>query len=68
MSLRTEMNLQQLLMSYFDELDEVLKEVVSSVYSMERQQSDMLRPRVVQQIKDKIDSEVELAFRREGNH
>lgn len=62
------MNLQQLLMSYFDELDEVLKEVVSSVYSMERQQSDMLRPRVVQQIKDKIDSEVELAFRREGNH
>lgn len=68
MSLRAEMNLQQLLMSYFDELDEVLKEVVSSVYSMERQQSDMLRPRVVQQIKDKIDSEVELAFRREGNH
>lgn len=62
------MNLQELLMSYFDELDEVLKEVVSSVYAMERQQSDMLRPRVVQQIKDKIDSEVELAFRREDNH
>lgn len=61
------MNLQELLMSYFDELDEVLKEIVSTVYALERQQSDMLRPRVVQQIKEKIDAEVELAFRKEGN-
>lgn len=49
------MNLQILLLSYFEELDDDLQEVVSEVYALERKRSDELRPRLIGLIKDIID-------------
>lgn len=62
------MNLQQLLISYFDELDDDLKEVISEVYALERQKSDELKPRLIAPIKDIIDrvSDFELLKMGEG--
>ena len=62
------MNLQQLLISYFDELDDDLKEVISEVYALERQKSDELKPRLIAPIKDIIDrvSDFELLKKGEG--
>ncbi len=50
------MNLQELLLSYFSDLDADIKEIVSEVYQLEREYSDFYeRPRNIKpKIKDII--------------
>ena len=60
------MNLKELLIEYFNELPVSLKIIVTEVYDLERQHSDMLRPRIMQQIKDKIDAEADFKLQKEG--
>lgn len=51
------MNLQELLLSYFRELEPNIKEIVSEVYYLERENMDIYeRPRnIIPKIKDVID-------------
>jgi len=62
------MNLQELLLSYFAELDQDVQIVVADVYKLERENSDYyVRPRnVLSRIKDIVDREADFNLMREN--
>jgi hypothetical protein len=60
------MNLQELLLSYFSELEPDIKEIVSDVYALEREYSDFYEnPR---NIKTKIKDVIERVADFRANH